>query len=109
MSTELDQALAALAEAKPTPEAVKQLAAATVARRETPYGSISQEIKRFGFRGHRNELVQIDYYTCSLCGAVLSIGERDAFNYWDKSAKPHLDWHNDQERRLRKLEEKEIA
>lgn len=107
MSKELDQALAALAEAKPTPEAVKQLAAATIARRETPYQGKQQREDELAFMAEKGQPVKLTLTTCTICGALLQIGRKEGWYAPPWGTSGHLDWHNDQERRLRKLEETE--
>lgn len=105
MSNELTEAITALTEARPYPAAVKRLADETIARRETPYARlpISLRIVRPGI-GNRGS-AEMELAVCGICGAILNQGP--AINsmppFWPDQ---HLEWHNNQERRLRKLEER---
>lgn len=100
----LDEALATLATARPDPAVVERLAAETIARRETPHASLPtfQRSSWLNLGKHGN--VEMGHTVCGLCGALLNHGlEINSIPFYRPDL--HLEWHNNQERRLRKLEE----
>lgn len=100
----LEEALAALAEARPDPAVVERLAAETVARRQIPFPSLPTRQDTVSVDLGRQGSVSLYTLTCRLCGASIAS--------WPVNFLPplqpdplHLEWHNTQERRLRKIEE----
>lgn len=101
----LDQAIQNLVAARPDPEKVEALTAETIKRRDTPY-EIRDLYENCGTSNdayHQQRYERKDL-SCKVCGATARVVAAD--DYYLRLPDPHLDWHNNLERRLQQLEDR---
>lgn len=96
---ELHKAVDELLEAKPDPSKVKALTASTLLRRETPYGNGDVFTTGYG-----TPAKQLEVQRCWICGALIPF-DIHAPGDPGSAANVHIQWHNNIERRLLKLEQ----
>lgn len=101
----LEQAIQNLKAARPDPAKVEALTAEAIKRRETPY-EIRDLYENCGTSNdqYHQQRYERKELPCQLCGAVANVVTAD--DYYVRLPDPHLDWHNNIERRLQQLEER---
>jgi len=97
----LDQAIQNLKAARPDPAKVEAITAETIKRRETPY-EVKDIFDSPSYQIPRSPGTHTQF-ACRLCGATLYVALK---NNRPLLPDPHLDWHNNLERRLQQLEER---